>query len=109
MLIRRVLRGGERLPYFNSSGAAANNPRTKYEELLDGLLQIRGELQLVNLLASLEYPDALFLAFNRSSPRGEDRLLPCGRSCDIRKRLRPGQEDEIEAAPEVVCLQASSY
>ncbi len=104
---RVVLEGG-RLPHFYPRLGAGNDPGSKNEDLLDGLVQVGGHLQLGGLLAALEGPQTLGFAILRVAPGSKDLLLPSIGGGDVGGGLGTGNEDEVEAALEVVSLQGSA-
>ncbi|GJC94197.1 hypothetical protein ColKHC_03023 [Colletotrichum higginsianum] len=102
-----VLQGG-RLPYFESRHGASYDPRPEDQDLLDGLVEVSGDLELLDLLSALESPDTLPLALPCVTPCCENLLFPCERRGDVGGRLGTGDEDEVEAPLQIVGLQSSS-
>lgn len=97
-----------RLPDFNPRRTACHYPRTEDEDLAYGLIKVTGQLELRDLLAPLEDPEALGASIARVSPGGEDLLFPCICCGNVGRSLRPRDEDEIEAALQIVGLQRSA-
>lgn len=104
---RGVMLEGCRLPDLNPRRAAGNNPGPEDEDLLDRLGEVLWDLELVNLLASLETPQS-WLRVVCAAPCREDLVLPCQRRSNIFGGLRPREEDEVKSALQVVGLQAAS-
>jgi len=102
---RGVVLKGRGLEDLNPRGGCSNDPGAKDNDLLDGLIDVGWQRELIDLLASLEHPEALCLATGATSPCGQDLLFPGIRSRDIKRCLGSSYEDEVEATAQVVCLE----
>lgn len=73
-----------------------------------GLVEVGRDFELCDLLSPLKDPEALRAAPTTISPGRKDLLLPgiCGRY--ICRSLWASDEDEIEAALEIIGLQGST-
>lgn len=67
---------GRRLPDLDPRQATCHYPGTKYEYLPYRLVEVTRKLELCDLLAPLEHPEALRASIARVSPSGEHFLFP---------------------------------
>lgn len=94
-----------RLPNLYSREAACHYPGTEDEDLPYRLVEVAGQFEFAGLFAPLKYPKTLRFTIARVSPGGIDPLLPGVSRGDVCRSLGPGDEDEIEAALQIVCLK----
>ena len=98
-----------RLPHFDSCRAAPSYPRSKNNDLCDGLRQPVRDLQLSNYLAPPEDPYSDLAPISFSTPCREDPVLPCHGRCNFCRCLRSSQEDQVQAFAQIVGVEASAY
>lgn len=102
-----VLVGGG-LPSLDPRRATGHYPRTKDENLPYGLVEVAGQWQFCDLLAPLEDPESLRASIARVAPSSKDLLFPSIRCSYIGRSLGTSDEDKVEAALEIVCLERSA-
>lgn len=97
-----------RVPDLNPRDGAGHNPGPEDKNLLDGLVEVGGDVELGHLPPPLEDPEALRPTAATIAPCREDLLLPGYGGCDVRRGLGTADEDEVQSALEVVGLEGSA-
>lgn len=103
----RIMLQRSRSPNLKSRSTACNDPSPENEDLLYWLVEIGWHGELVDLLATLEGPDT-WCGGIVTSKSGVDFVFPCEGGGDIDWGLWASEEDEVEAALEIVGLEATS-
>lgn len=102
-----MLQGGGS-PDFNLGVAASHDPFSENDQSSDAVNATAGKLELGDLFSTLKDPHAAFRVVVWSRPGGEYNLLPCQCRRNILGRLGPCDEDEVESALEIVCLEGAA-
>lgn len=98
-----------RLEDFDPGNRAGYEPCSLDQDLRDRFREIGGKLKLIDLLATLEDPNALGgVALYRIAPCREDLLPPSKGGRYIERCLGPGHENEVQTTAEIVRLQRLS-